>query len=63
MIWIKEIQKASLDKTSDDYDKYYNEAIIDLKNNIYSSFDHYVNQKYIVEVNYKTLETLKNYFR
>ena len=63
LIWIKEIQKASLDKTSDDYDKYYNEAIIDLKNNIYSSFDHYVNQKYIVEVNYKTLETLKNYFR
>ncbi len=63
LVWIKEIQKPSLDKTSDEYNKYYYEAIIGLKNNIYSSFDHYINQKYKVEVNYKTLEKLKNYFR
>jgi peptidyl-prolyl cis-trans isomerase D len=63
LVWIKEIQKSSLDKTSDEYNKYYYEAIIGLKNNIYSSFDHYINQKYKVEVNYKTLERLKNYFR
>ena len=63
LVWIKEIQKPSLDKTSDEYNKYYYEAIIGLKNNIYSSFDHYINQKYKVEVNYKTLERLKNYFR
>ncbi len=63
LVWIKEIQKPSLDKASDEYNKYYHEAIIGLKNNIYSSFDHYINQKYKVEVNYKTLERLKNYFR
>jgi len=37
--------------------------IIGLKNNIYSSFDRYINQKYKVEINYKTLERLKNYLR
>ena len=63
LVWIKEIQKPSLDKASDEYNKYYYEAIIGLKNNIYSSFDHYINQKYKVEINYKTLERLKNYFR
>jgi len=63
LVWVKEIQKPSLDKTSDEYDKYYHETIIGLKNNIYSSFDHYINQKYKVEINYKTLERLKNYFR
>ena len=63
LILVKEIQKPSLNKASDEYDKYYHETIIGLKNNIYSSFDHYINQKYKVEINYKTLERLKNYFR
>ena len=63
LILVKEIQKTNLDKTSDDYDKYYYETVISLKNNIYSSFDHYINQKYKVEINYRTLERLKNYFR
>ena len=63
LIWVREIQKPSLNKASDEYDKYYYETIIGLKNNIYSSFDHYINQKYKVEINYKTLERLKNYFR
>ena len=63
LILVKEIQKTNLDKTSDEYDKYYYETVISLKNNIYSSFDHYINQKYKVEINYQTLERLKNYFR
>ena len=63
LIWVREIQKPSLNKASDEYDKYYHETIIGLKNNIYSSFDHYINQKYKVEINYKTLERLKNYLR
>ena len=63
LILVKEIQKTNLDKTSDDYDKYYYETVISLKNNIYSSFDHYINQKYKVEINYQTLERLKNYYR
>jgi len=63
LIWVKEIQKPSFNKASDEYDKYYHETIIGLKNNIYSSFDHYINQKYKVEINYKTLEKIKNYLR
>jgi len=63
LVWVRELQKPSLNKASDEYDKYYHETIIGLKNNIYSSFDHYINQKYKVEINYKTLERLKNYLR
>ena len=63
LVWVKEIQKTSLNESSDEYDKYYQKTIIGLKNNILSSFDHYINQKYKVEINYKTLERLKNYFR
>ena len=60
---VNEIQKNNLNKSAEEYDKYFYETIISLKNNIYSSFDHYINQKYKVEINYKTLERLKNYFR
>jgi len=63
LIWVREIQKPSLNKASDEYDKYYYETIIGLKNNIYSSFEQYINQKYKVEINYQTLDRLKNYFR
>ncbi len=63
LIRVKEIQKPYLDKTSDEYEKYYHETVIGLKNNIYTSFDHFINQKYKVEINYQTLERLKNYFR
>ena len=38
-------------------------GIVCLKNDIYSSFNHYINQKYKVEINYKTLDKIKNYFR
>ena len=40
LVWVREIQKLSLNKASDEYGKYYHETIIGLKNNIYSSFDH-----------------------
>ena len=63
LIWVKEIKKPSLNKASEEYDKYFYETTINLKNNIYSSFDHYINQKYKVEINYQTLDRLKNYFR
>ena len=63
LVWVREIQKPSLNKASDEYDKFYYETIIGLKNNIYSSFEQYINQKYKVEINYQTLDRLKNYFR
>ena len=63
LIWVKEIQKPELDKTSAEYKKYHHKTVISLQNNIYPSFDQYINQKYKVEINYKTLERLKNYFR
>lgn len=63
LLRIKKIERPDLNKTSIEYDRYYNETVIGLRNNIYSSFDNYINQKYKVEINYQTLDRLKNYFR
>jgi len=63
LVWLKETQIPNLDKTSEDYDKYYYETVIGLKNNIYSSYDNYIYQKYKVEINYQVLDRIKNYFK
>ena len=63
LIWIKKIQKPKFDKNLSEKDKYYHAAVVSLKNNIYSSYDTYINEKYKVEINYQTLDRLKNQFR
>ena len=34
-----------------------------IKDEIYSSYDQYLNQNYKVEINYNTLERTENYFK
>ena len=59
---IKSNQKNII-KNSDDYEKYNDEANKTMKNNMYSSYDYLLNKKYKVEINQKTLERVKNYYR
>ena len=63
LIWLNEIQETKLSNTSENYEKYRYETSIDLKNNIYSTFDYYLSDKYKVQINHQTLERLKNYYR
>ena len=63
LVWLKETQIPNLDKAAEKYDKYYYETVIGLKNNIYSSYDNYIYQKYKVEINYQVLDRIKNYFK
>ena len=63
LIWLNEIQETKLSNTSENYEKYRYETSIDLKNNIYSTFDYYLRDNYKVQINHQTLERLKNYFR
>ena len=63
LFFIDKIEKNNIKKDSKKYNKYFNETTIALKNNIYSSFDYYLNQKYKIKINKQTLERLKNYFR
>jgi len=63
LIWLKKTEKQNLDKDAKNYNKYYTETLTYLKNDIYTSFDNYISQKYKVEINHQTLDRLKNYFR
>ena len=63
LIMLNKIENAKLSDTAEDYEKYRYETSIGLKNNIYTTFDYYLMNKYKVKINHQTLERLKNYFR
>ena len=52
----------NLDKSSNNFERYKAQAQLDLINKIYKKFDDYLNQKYKVELNQKTIERVKNSF-
>ena len=63
IIFIKDIRNMSINKNDNNYVKYYFETGINLKNNIYSSYDQYMNDKYKITINQQTIDRLKNYFK
>jgi len=56
-------EKINLDNKSLEYNKYFIKSNNSLKNNMYTSYDYYLNNKYKIKINEKTLERVKNYFR
>ena len=45
------------------YKNYLSKSNMNIKNNISSSYDKLMEEKYKVEVNYSTLDRLKNFFK
>ena len=59
----KSLTVNNIKKSSKVFLNFSNQANIKMRNNIYSSYDLFLNKKYKVKVNQKTLERVKNYFR
>ena len=62
IIFIDKIEHASIDKNNKEYNKYVNSTQIRLTNSLYMTYDKYIKDKYEIEINYKALDTVKNYF-
>jgi peptidyl-prolyl cis-trans isomerase D len=65
-IYIAKIEKIymnNLEKFSTEYNNFKNKSNTLLKDDIYTSYDFLLNQKYKIKINQKTLERVKNYFR
>ena len=52
-----------LDEKSNNFNKYFIKSNNLLKNKMYTSYDFYLNNKYKIKINEKTLERVKNYFK
>ena len=63
LIYIDKIENTSIDKSSDDYKKYFNLSKNKMTKSLYNTYDTYLANKYKININYKALDRIKNYFR
>ena len=57
------IKSENISESSDNYFLYKTEANNKIKESIYNSYDLFINKKYDIKINEKTLDRIKNYFR
>ena len=60
---ITSVIDENISKYSKDYSEYEVKAYDKMLDGIYNSYDIYLNKKYKVKINEKTLERVKNYFQ
>jgi len=63
LVYIDSIENASINKESKDYRKYMNLSKDQITNSLYNTYDAYLKKKYKVDINYKALDAINNYFR
>ena len=60
---IIDIKYKNISKNSESFLQYKKNANDQIKNSISDSYDFFINSKYTIKINEKTLERVKNYFR
>ena len=63
LIYIDKINNESIDRKSEDYNKYFNLSKIKMVSNLYKTYDTYLKNKYEININHKALDAVKNYFK
>ena len=62
LIYIDKIENVTIDKSSDEYEKYLKMTENKMATNLYNTYDNYLNTIYKIEINYQALDEIKNYF-
>tara|TARA_Y100000590_G_scaffold19096_1_gene22639 strand:+ start:7021 stop:8469 length:1449 start_codon:yes stop_codon:yes gene_type:complete len=62
LIYIDEVINVNIDNKSAEYKKYLNLSKLKITNGLFNTYDSYIKTKYDIDINYKTLETIKNSF-
>ena len=62
LVYINKIIDVSVDENSDEYKKYFKLAKISITNELFNTYDKYIKEKYEIDINYKALKTVKDYF-
>jgi len=63
LVKIKKFYNKTIDENDDKFNDYANKNNTNVKNSILKSYDLFLNDKYDVTLNKKTLERVKNYFK
>ena len=62
LIYIDEIENVTITKKSNQYKKYFTLTKVQIRNELFDTYDNYIRSKYEIDINYKALDTVKNYF-
>ena len=62
LIYIDKVENVTIDKNSEEYQKYLNLAKLKITNELYNTYDKLIMEKYKIDINYQTLNTVKDYF-
>jgi len=62
LIFIDEVKSVTIDKNSEEYKKYLDLARLEITKKLYDTYDKLIKTKYKIDINYQTLNTVKNYF-
>ncbi len=62
LIYIDKIENLSIEESSKDYKKYLNLSKIEITTSLFNTYDAYLKKKYKININYNTLNNVKNYF-
>ena len=62
LIYIDTVEQVTINNDSDEYKAYSNLAKFNIKGEIFNTYDTYLKAKYEIEINYNTLDNIKNYF-
>ncbi len=60
---IKKFENIEIDNNNDEFDKYSNKEKINSKTTLLKSYDLFLNNKYDVIINQKTMDRVKNFFK
>jgi len=63
LVFIDKIENASINNNSEDYKKYFDLSKAKMSDNLYNTYDSYLQKKYKININYNALDNIKNYFR
>ena len=62
LIYINEIGNVSIDEKSENYKKYFNLSKNRIANDLYNTYNSYLENKYEININRKALDKTINYF-
>ena len=63
LIYIDKIENTSINKSTDDYEKYFDLSKVNIEGSLFNTYDSYLRSKYKIKINHKVLDEVKNYFK
>ena len=62
LVYIDKIEHVAINEKSEEYKEYLNLSKIKLTSGLFNTYDNYIKKKYKIDINYKALDQVKNYF-